>query len=58
MTSIRDLACEYKCQEDDIRAFWPDAMNLMVHDTDEIPADMETAFRQAWETAPELQVGD
>lgn len=58
MTSIRDLAREYGCQENDIRAFWPDAMSLVAHDTDEIPVDMEAAFRKAWESVPEVQTGD
>lgn len=53
MTSIADLARELGAQAYEVRAFWPDAMNLADSDTDELPADVVAAFREAWTVAPE-----
>lgn len=53
MTSIRDLAREYGAQEHEVRAFWPDLFTLEVRGTDELPADITDAFRQAWGRAPD-----
>lgn len=52
MSTIRELAEELGAQEHEIRAFWPDAMNMLDDDVTEIPADVEAHFRKAWGDAP------
>lgn len=54
MTSIRDLAREYRAEEWEVRSFYPDLFTLDVSDVDELPADIVTAFWEAWGEAPDV----
>lgn len=49
MSSISDLAREFDCEPNTIRAFYQDGITREMRDTDELPADIEATIRQAWD---------
>jgi hypothetical protein len=51
MVTIIDLAREKGCEPNVIRAFYPDGFFWVTSDSDEVPEEVATAIRAAWDDA-------